>query len=124
MARRKTNPDFLTGVPELLLLQLLSRQPMHGYAVVQAITQATAGELMFGEGSIYPILHRLESEKKLTTQRIEHNGRERIIYRTTQKGVAQLTESHSTWLKISDAVNAVLNGTHRLGESHESSTLA
>ena len=86
MARRKTNPDFLTGVPELLLLQLLSRQPMHGYAVVQAITKATAGELTFGEGSIYPILHRLESESKLTTRRIEHNGRERVVYRTTKKG--------------------------------------
>ncbi len=109
MARRKTNPDFLTGVPELLLLQLLSRKPMHGYAVVQAITAATSGELQFGEGSIYPILHRLESERKLATRRVEYNGRERVIYRTTKKGLAQLAESYSTWQRITDAVTAVLD---------------
>ena len=129
MARRKTNPDFLIGVPELLLLQLLSRKPMHGYAVVQAITDATSGELQFGEGSIYPILHRLESEKKLATQHVEHNGRQRVIYRTTKKGLTQLAESHSTWQKITSAVSAVLDGpdglrAKRIARGHGSNSLA
>jgi len=110
MARRKTNPDFLTGVPELLVLCLLSRQPMHGYAVVQAIATATEGKLTFGEGSIYPVLHRLEGEGKLSTKRTEVKGRERVIYRTTKKGLAQLAESHSVWQEISDAVNTVFSG--------------
>ncbi len=124
MARRKTNPDFLTGVPELLLLQLLARKPMHGYAVVQAITEATSGELKFGEGSIYPILHRLESEGKLTTKRVEHNGRERVIYRPTKKGLAQLAESQSTWQRINEAVAAVLEAPQQLGAGHGSNTMA
>lgn len=110
MARRKTNPDFLTGVPELLVLRLLSRQPMHGYAVVQAIAAATEGKLTFGEGSIYPVLHRLESERKLSIKRIEVNGRERVIYRTTKKGLTQLAESHSAWREIVDAVNTAFSG--------------
>ena len=124
MARRKTNPDFLTGAPELLLLQLLSRKPMHGYAVVQAITTATSGELKFGEGSIYPILHRLESERKLTTKRVEHKGRERVIYRPTKKGLAQLAESQSAWQRINEAVAAVLETPQRLREGHGSNTMA
>lgn len=110
MARRKTNPDFLTGIPELLLLRLLSRKPMHGYAAVQAITSATGGELKFGEGSIYPILHRLEGEEKLETERVLHKGRERVIYRTTNKGRAQLAESHTIWQRVVRGVDTAFAG--------------
>ena len=59
MRMKHPNPDFLNGVPELLILKLLSRRPMYGYQLVQAIRQATNGTLQFGEGRVYPILHRL-----------------------------------------------------------------
>ncbi len=121
MTKRKTNPDFLTGVPELLVLRLLSRKPMHGYAVVQAISAATDGQLTFREGSIYPVLHRLESEKKLTTKTTEHNGRQRVIYRTTKKGLAQLEESRDMWLKIAKAIDKVFDNPE---EGHGSPGLA
>jgi PadR family transcriptional regulator PadR len=66
MAIRKTNPAFLNGVPEMLLLELLSRRPMYGYELVQSIKLATGGTLEFGEGCIYPILHRLETQGVLS----------------------------------------------------------
>jgi PadR family transcriptional regulator PadR len=69
MALRKSNPPFLNGVPELLLLELLARRPMYGYQLVQAIKLATDGHLEFGEGCIYPILHRLESQGVLKSAR-------------------------------------------------------
>jgi PadR family transcriptional regulator PadR len=56
----RTQSGFLNGVPELLLLRLLARQPMYGYELVQAIRRASGDRLDFGEGCIYPILHRLE----------------------------------------------------------------
>ena len=62
MAKRATNPAFLNGVPELLILRLLAARPMYGYELVQGIRRATDGSLEFGEGCIYPILHRLESQ--------------------------------------------------------------
>ena len=70
MTRKRTNPDFLNGVPELLLLHLLARRPMYGYELVQAIRQATSGMLEFGEGCVYPILHRLESDGLLGSRRV------------------------------------------------------
>ena len=69
MKSKRTNPDFLNGVPELLILSLLSRRPMYGYELVQAIRQSTAGTLEFGEGCVYPILHRLEAEGLLGGKR-------------------------------------------------------
>ncbi len=110
MTSRKTNPDFLTGVPELLVLRLISRQPMHGYAVVQAIKLNSGGQLAFGEGSIYPTLHRLEAQGMLKTKTIEVQGRGRVVYSITSKGSKQLATSHMHWQQIVGAINAVFEG--------------
>ena len=108
MVRRRTNPDFLTGVPELLVLRLISRQPMHGYAVVQAIKLQSDGKLEFGEGSIYPVLHRLESDGMLQTESVVVSGRQRVIYEITPKGLTQLEESRSTWQQVVGCVESIL----------------
>jgi PadR family transcriptional regulator PadR len=110
MKTKRTNPDFLNGVPELLLLSLLSRRPMYGYELVQAIRASTNGTLEFGEGCIYPVLHRLEAEEMLASKRETVAGRSRVIYRVTGKGSKQLASSVSTWQQIVQAVNSTLQG--------------
>jgi PadR family transcriptional regulator PadR len=110
MAGRKTNPAFLNGVPEMLLLELLSRRPMYGYELVQSIKLATGGALEFGEGCIYPILHRLETQGVLSATREVVGGRERVVYRVTPRGKKQLAESVGTWQRIVGAVNHALQG--------------
>src|SRR5947207_2335607 len=62
MAIRSTNPNFLNGVPELLVLRLLEEQEMYGYEIVQALRSRTAEVITAGEGVVYPVLHVLESE--------------------------------------------------------------
>lgn len=110
MALKKTNPDFLNGVPELLVLQLLDRRQMHGYDLVQAIREATAMRLDFGEGCIYPVLHRLEEQKLLASKRELVGSRNRIIYRVTKQGQRRLAESRTAWTEIVAAVGTVLQG--------------
>jgi PadR family transcriptional regulator, regulatory protein PadR len=110
MTRRKTNPDFLNGVPELLLLELLARRGMYGYEIVQAIGAATAGRLEFGEGCIYPVLHRLEAEGCLASKREECGGRTRIVYRVTAAGKKRLAASRETWRQVAAAIENVLQG--------------
>jgi len=110
LGRRTTNPDFLTGVPELLVLRIVSRQPLHGYGIVKAIKTMSNGELGFGEGSIYPVLHRLESEKLLRTNTTDVDGRSRIVYSVTAAGKRRLEESQATWRSVVAAVETVLKG--------------
>lgn len=110
MTTKRKAPDFLNGVPELLLLQLLARRPMYGYELVQMIRNATEQRLEFGEGSIYPILHRLEAEKALRGERTEVNGRSRVVYHVTAGGRQRLAESVASWQRITDAVRTVLEG--------------
>ena len=110
MARRRTNPDFLNGVPELLILKLLSQQPMYGYQLVQAIKQRTAGQLEFGEGCVYPLLHRLEAEGALHSRRELVAGRERVVYRVTRDGRARLQVTSQRWSNVVGAVRLVVEG--------------
>lgn len=107
---KKPNPDFLNGVPELLVLQLLDRAPLHGYDLVRAIQTASGGKLEFGEGCIYPVLHRLEEQGLLTSRRTTAGGRSRILYRTTRSGRRRLADSRTAWSEIVAAVALVLNG--------------
>ena len=110
MPSARSNPEFLNGVPELLLLKLLDRQPMHGYELVRAIEKATSQSLEFGEGCIYPILHRLEQQGSLTSRREVVGSRTRLVYQVTAAGRTKLVASISSWQRVVAAVNSVLEG--------------
>jgi PadR family transcriptional regulator PadR len=97
-------------VPELLVLQLLARRPMYGYELVRAIEQSTGQVLEFGEGCIYPVLHRLETDGFLAAKRETVNGRSRVIYRATAAGRKRLAGSIATWRSIVGAINQILLG--------------
>lgn len=110
MTRKRTNPDFLNGVPELLILHLLSSRAMYGYELVQAIRLATNGALEFGEGCVYPILHRLEADGLLASRRATVAGRNRVVYRVTAKGTGRLKESIGAWQQVVAAIQGALEG--------------
>jgi PadR family transcriptional regulator PadR len=113
MPVRKTNPPFLNGVPEMLLLELLSRRPMYGYELVQAIKTASGGELEFGEGCVYPILHRLETQGVLSASRQSVGGRLRVVYGVTAKGKRQLVATVDSWQRLTAAIHHALQGGER-----------
>jgi PadR family transcriptional regulator PadR len=109
-ARKRSNPDFLNGVPELLILQLLERRPMYGYQLVRQMTLATNRKMEFGEGCIYPLLHRLEAEGSLASRREKCDGRSRIVYRVTGKGQGKLAQTMDRWAQVVESVQRVLQG--------------
>lgn len=109
MSTRKGS-DFLNGIPELLILRLVARQPMHGYEVVQAIRLSTEGVLAFGEGCVYPALHRLQAEGCLASRREQVGGRSRVVYRITPAGHKRLGAEAARWADVSAAVGKILGG--------------
>ncbi len=110
MAVRRTNPDFVNGIPEMLLLRLLRDRPQYGYELVRAIRERSEGALDFGEGAIYPILHRLEQDGLLRSRRQSVKGRSRIVYRLTRAGSERLEGTKSRWDEVVRSVNLLLNG--------------
>jgi PadR family transcriptional regulator PadR len=110
MSTTRRDTDFLNGVPELLLLRLLARQPMHGYDLVQGIRLATGGVLAFGEGCVYPILHRLEADGLILGTREPVGGRTRVVYRLAPAGRKRLAAATGRWEQVVAAVTGALRG--------------
>jgi PadR family transcriptional regulator, regulatory protein PadR len=110
MAPRETNPSFMNGVPELLVLRLLQQQEMYGYEIVQAIRDRTDETIALGEGVVYPVLHALESDGALKSRRKIVSGRSRIYYSTTAKGLRRLADLSKTWSELAGAIQTLLAG--------------
>ena len=55
-----TPTDLLQGTLDLLILQTLALEPMHGWGIAQRIQQVSEDVLHIGQGSLYPALYRLE----------------------------------------------------------------
>ena len=107
---RKTNPDFMTGVPELLILRLLADREMYGYELVQAVQAATGQAISLGEGVVYPTLHGLEQQSCLTSRRKAVDGRTRVYYAVTPAGRKRLGALVSEWQRITEAVSRLMKG--------------
>jgi len=111
-AMNKTNPEFLNGVPELLVLQLLARREMYGYEIVKEILARSNEEFRFGEGCIYPCLHTLEKGRLVSSRRAESGGRSRVYYRLTEKGRKRLESMKTEWKRVASGIGFVLGGQH------------
>lgn len=109
-AMKKTNPSFLNGVPELLVLRLLARQEMYGYQIVEEIRTRTRAALSFGEGCIYPYLHYLEAERLVNSRRREVNGRSRNYYNLTTRGRKRLENLTTEWNRVTSGVAQLMEG--------------
>jgi PadR family transcriptional regulator PadR len=110
MAERGSNPSFMNGVPDLLILRLLHSREMYGYELVQAIRTVTNDAISLGEGVIYPSLHALEAQGFLTSKRKPVGGRTRVYYVATAAGRRKLDQLTSDWSRITAAVAGVVKG--------------
>ena len=105
----QTNPPFMSGVPELLLLRLLARREMYGYELVKTVKLVTDEAISLGEGVIYPVLHGLERNGALKSKRKAVGGRTRVYYSLTAKGKRRLERLQQDWNRIQSGINASLD---------------
>lgn len=100
--------DSVRGHLDLVLLGLLAAKPGHGYAIISALKEQTAGVLDMAEGSVYPALHRLEDLGLVASEWTPEAGRRRRQYRLTAKGQGALVAERKDWARLCSAINAVL----------------
>jgi PadR family transcriptional regulator PadR len=108
MPMAQSNPPFMTGIPELLLLRLLAHREMYGYELVRTVRLTTGDAITLGEGVIYPALHSLERQGALKSKRKEVDGRTRVYYSLTAKGQRRLARLRGEWQRIQAGVSAAL----------------
>jgi PadR family transcriptional regulator len=96
------------GTLDMLVLQILSLGPAHGYAIAQRIEQISRNAVQINQGSLYPALHRLEQKKWLRSEwRDSETGREAKFYALTRAGEKQLAIEKDSWDRLDAAVRLI-----------------
>jgi len=100
---------LLQGTLDLLILQILTREPLHGWAIAKRIQLLSGEVLTFGQGSLYPALHRLEQQGWIDAEwKDSELGRTAKFYALTRDGRKQLEAELESWDRLSSAVQLVI----------------
>lgn len=101
-------PDALRGHLDALILAVLEHQPLHGYAIMEALQQRSGGALEPPTGTLYPALRRLERAGYLRSRWSTVGGRRRRNYQLTQAGRRLLRAERSEWRAFAAIIDGVL----------------
>lgn len=106
----KSEPrDLFRGALEMMILQSLQRQPMHGYALVQHIHQRSNELLQVEEGSLYPALQRMLRAKLVSADwQISSTNRRVRVYRITRAGLRHLEREMASFDRMLQGIQLVL----------------
>ena len=103
--------DVPQGTLDLMILTLLTREPMHGYGLSQRLTVLSHGNFQVNPGSLFPSLYRLEQDGKLVAEWLPtENNRNAKYYRLTAAGRKQLEHQRARWDRIAFSIASVLGG--------------
>jgi PadR family transcriptional regulator PadR len=103
--------DALRGHLDSLILAVVDEQPLHGYAIIEALRVRSGGRLDVPSGTVYPALRRLESAGYLTSGWSAEGGRKRRTYVLSASGRRALAAQRQEWVAFSAVVDAVLRPT-------------
>lgn len=102
---------LLGGSTNLLLLSLLEEADMYGYEIIKKLEMKSDHTFQFKEGTLYPVLHKLENKGYVTSYMSKSNtGKERRYYKITNNGRKQLVKERESWDRFSASVNKVIGG--------------
>lgn len=105
MALEKT---LLSGSMTMLLLKLLSEGDKYGYEMIDTLRQRSQNVFELKAGTLYPLLHGMESKNLLTSYEKEVLGKVRKYYSITKEGRKALKAKEAEWQEYSQAVVNVL----------------
>jgi len=98
------------GTLDLLVLKVLSLQPLHGWAIAERLRQVSNAMLQIPQGSIYPALHRVERRGWVAAEwGPSDNNRNAKYYELTKLGRKQLAVESNDWARLTTAVRFVLD---------------
>lgn len=100
----------LSGNTSMLLLQLLSEKDMYGYEMIENLRERSQSVFDLKAGTLYPLLHTLESQGLLACYEAEGPGKARRYYSITQRGRSALVEKKEAWKAYTRAVEQVMGG--------------
>ena len=107
--KKTAHRDLFPGTLEMMILRMLKRQPLHGYALVQHIKRTSQDLLQIEEGSLYPALQRLLKTELVEAEwGVSSSNRRVRIYRLTAAGAKHLQREVSSFERMLEGITRVL----------------
>ena len=100
--------ELLKGHLDLILLAVLAQGPAYGYGLMRTLRDRTSGMLDLSEGTIYPVLHRLEQAGFLESRVMTVRTRRRRLYRLTPTGHREMNRLKREWEQFSLGVERLI----------------
>lgn len=101
------------GVLELAILKLLDEEDQYGYSIIQQVSKRSNNTLEVKDGTLYPILYRLEDNEIIKSYWQNNEGgrsRPRKYYKITQKGKTTLKSMLTDYFEVNNSINMILGG--------------
>lgn len=110
--KQKYEQQMKKGVLEMLVLQLLSEKEKYGYQLICELKEKSADMFLLKEGTLYPILYRMEDDSLVVSRWSEPKGKEvsKKYYRITAEGEETLLRLRELWETFSRAVGDIMYG--------------
>jgi len=106
--------ELKRGTLEMVLLKLLMEREMYGYELVTEFQERGSGEFQIKDGTLYPVLYRLEKAGHVQPRwETQERGVPRKYYRVTPAGKKQVDRLVGEWRTFVDAVESLLNEEQR-----------
>ena len=105
------------GVLEMLVLRLICQQPTYGYELLSRLKDGSKGRFQLKEGTLYPILYRLEDDGLIVAKWSQGQGRiaPKKMYEATETGREEDTRRQSLWREFGETVDLFLGGDNHDG---------
>jgi len=100
------------GVLDMLVLKLLESEPKYGYQIIQEMKEKSEDVFSLKDGTLYPILYRLEDDGLVMSRWSEAVGKQvsRKYYEITQVGRSELQAIEQTWQSITKGISQIMEG--------------
>lgn len=106
----KIDKSLMSGSTTLLILSLLAREEMYGYQMIVELARRSNRTFELKEGTLYPILYRMEDDGLVTSKWSEPRGKEvsKKYYRITGQGKETLLRLKLLWRAFSESVDEII----------------
>ncbi len=113
MSQSRFSTEMVRSCTDLVILALLLERPMYGYEILVTLTDRGSGEFEFKQGTLYPLLYRLEREGWIRGEWVEPpTGKKRKVYSLTAEGMRVRAARLEEWTRFTEAINSILVDCH------------
>ena len=119
--KQKYEQQMKKGVLEMLVLQLLSEEEKYGYQLICELKEKSQGMFLLKEGTLYPILYRMEDDGLVVSRWSEPKGKEvsKKYYRLAEEGKDTLAGLRNLWEAFSHTVDGILADGKKKGQPED-----